>query len=384
MLATSASTVYEPLTWLAVRVGAWPRRCVPVSTVALVAAPGKVPLGPLVGATNSTLTPETGQPPVSITSACRGLEKPSPTLAVWADPPVTVTPAMVPVQAEPVAAEAGAAKTTAGARPPTPTSGHAGERRPSGVRRSARSGPPAIERPMIMSPAVRAHGATVHQAAPPPEPPDPPRPPPKPPKPPKAEQPEEVGWVTMRVVALTAPMLLVEPVAVAHSPTLSAPDVPLARTWCTWSTWRRSPSWARSWWWPCPFENVTVTASTSIFEPDFEVTLPEAEAKLAGRVKVTRTSARRPGGDSAPREAEAAAAAGSEAPERIRPWWRQTVAHVVASTLPPEPLVPVAEMHVPFTTSLSLTETVAVMTVLELRLTVVWPLWGFAPRGCRR
>ena len=47
---------------------------------------------------------------------------------------------------------------------------------------------------------------------------------------------------------------------------------------------------------------------------------------------------------------------------------------LVASTIPPVPLVPVAEMHVPLTTSLSLTETVAVMTVLELRLTVVWPL----------
>jgi hypothetical protein len=50
------------------------------------------------------------------------------------------------------------------------------------------------------------------------------------------------------------------------------------------------------------------------------------------------------------------------------------MATVVASTLPPEPLVPVAAIHVPVLTSLSLTETVAVITVLELKLTVVCPL----------
>ena len=60
---------------------------VSLSTVALVAAPGNVPLGPLVGATNSTSTPETGQPAVSTTWASSPLEKPVPTLAVWADPP---------------------------------------------------------------------------------------------------------------------------------------------------------------------------------------------------------------------------------------------------------------------------------------------------------
>ena len=90
--------------------------------------------------------------------------------------------------------------------------------------------------------------------------------------------------MTMRVVALTAPMLLVEPVAVTHSPTLS--ELAVARSVLVYlvdlaTSTVLGPVLVVTF----PFENETVTASTFIFVPDFEVTLPDAEAKLAGRLK---------------------------------------------------------------------------------------------------
>jgi hypothetical protein len=228
---------------------------------------------------------------------------------------------------------------------------------------------------------VLSKGATVHQAAPPPEPPEPPEPPrPKnpPPKPPKPEeQPEEVAGVTISVVALTAPMLLVEPVAVTHSPTLSelAVDRSVLVYLVDLDTFTvLGPVLVVA----LPLENVTVTASTFIFVPDFEVTLPDAVAKLAGRLKVVvgRVPVVRPGTVPPGRRNPPPAPAPAPKPRAHWPLVAAKIDMVVASTLPPEPLVPVAAMHVPVVMSLSLTETVAVMTVLELKLTVVCPLVG--------
>jgi hypothetical protein len=174
-------------------------------------------------------------------------------------------------------------------------------------------------------------------------------------------------------------MSLVEPMAVAHSPTLRPAGVSLSNL-------------------EYFVEEVTVTvlgpvlvdvvlpeklklsACTVIVEPDTDVTLPEAVAKLAGRVTVVRgreldvrlgkvpavlPGKRPPGPLKTPR------------PRPQLPLAEGEIVTVVASTAPPGPFVPTAVMHTPAVTSLTLADTVAVMSVLEVRSTVVWPVSVF-------
>ena len=154
VLATSASTVYEPLTSLAVRVGALATPLVLVGHGGIGgASPGKVALGPLVGATNSTSDVRTGHPPVSIDLGFAGGGEAVPTLAVWADPPVDRHTGNRACTGRPVAAEAGARRQQP--RQPEASAadqGHAGEEAERRQTPPGR-GPPALSGPMIMEPA---------------------------------------------------------------------------------------------------------------------------------------------------------------------------------------------------------------------------------------
>ena len=60
-----------------------------MAAVATVAPPGKEALGPLPGAANVTLTPDTGLLNWSRTVATRGLAKAVLTVVLWPEPDVT-------------------------------------------------------------------------------------------------------------------------------------------------------------------------------------------------------------------------------------------------------------------------------------------------------
>ena len=81
----------------AVNVGA----ATPLASVATAAVfsppfPLNVPLAPLVGAVNVTVTPGTGFPPLSFTVACNGEAKAVVMVAFWGVPPVAVIVAGAP------------------------------------------------------------------------------------------------------------------------------------------------------------------------------------------------------------------------------------------------------------------------------------------------
>jgi hypothetical protein len=61
-----------------------------VCTVATVPLPAKVPLAPVAGAVNVTLTPEIGLLFASVTVATNALRKAWPTCALWPPPDVAV------------------------------------------------------------------------------------------------------------------------------------------------------------------------------------------------------------------------------------------------------------------------------------------------------
>ncbi|HXW81890.1 MAG TPA: hypothetical protein VEJ84_20490 [Acidimicrobiales bacterium] len=131
-------------------------------------------------------------------------------------------------------------------------------------------------------------------------------------------------------------------------------------------------------------ENEKLTASTFIFEPDTEVTLPEAVAKLAGRLKVRPPVPEVRVGNvppvvrgKPPPPLPPAPPPPKPNPRTQVPFVAENIITVVASMLPPEPLVPVAEIQPPLFTPLRPTGTVAVITVFELTFTVVWPDSGF-------
>lgn len=87
--ATEAVTVYEPATALAVKIPsiAWPA----VSVKAVVRPPAKVPLAPLAGTVNVTVTLLTGLFEASLTVTWSPLVKPVLTVALCGVPPVAVT-----------------------------------------------------------------------------------------------------------------------------------------------------------------------------------------------------------------------------------------------------------------------------------------------------
>jgi hypothetical protein len=61
-----------------------------------VADPPKVPLAPLPGAVNVTVTPLTGFPPASFTVACRAVAKAIPSVALCGVPALAVMLAAAP------------------------------------------------------------------------------------------------------------------------------------------------------------------------------------------------------------------------------------------------------------------------------------------------
>ena len=75
-----------PATPLAVNAGAKAVPLLPVVTLAVVDPPVKVPLAPLPGAVNFTLTPLTGLPPLSVTVACSSAPNAVPTVALCESP----------------------------------------------------------------------------------------------------------------------------------------------------------------------------------------------------------------------------------------------------------------------------------------------------------
>jgi hypothetical protein len=92
--ATEAVTVSDPATLLAVNT------CEVAAPEALVTAvftpPAKVPLAPLKGAANDTVTPLKGLPPASLTVACKGLAKAVLVSALCGVPPLAVMDAGAP------------------------------------------------------------------------------------------------------------------------------------------------------------------------------------------------------------------------------------------------------------------------------------------------
>jgi hypothetical protein len=185
---------------------------------------------------------------------------------------------------------------------------------------------------------------------------------------------------------VTAPILLVEPNAVAHSPTFSdfALPGPVFRYLVLGPTSTVSFSalgvladallfFEPDDDWLAP-ENEKIVPSTVIFDPDTEVTFPKAVAAFAGWVKdrpglllpvVPRRKLPPPAGPP-PRP-----------PRKPLPQLAPLAATsdtVVASRAPLFALVPVAVMQLPMVTAFKLTSTVAVIAVLGVTSTVVWPV----------
>jgi hypothetical protein len=118
---------------------------------------------------------------------------------------------------------------------------------------------------------------------------------------------------------------------------------------------------------------------TVIVEPDTAVTLPEAKALLVGTVTPVRTGNEPEGNErfgnerfgNVPPPGTVPPKPPPALPMRVQvPLDVDEMLMVVASTLPPEPLVPDAVTHTPTLTSLRLTETVAVIVVEEEMSTV--------------
>src|SRR5215467_16383202 len=82
---TEAVTVYgPPAMLLAVKTGAVATPCALV--VAVLTPPAKLPLAPLEGAVNVTVTPETALPPASFTVATRGAGNAVAIVVLWGVP----------------------------------------------------------------------------------------------------------------------------------------------------------------------------------------------------------------------------------------------------------------------------------------------------------
>lgn len=229
--------------------------------------------------------------------------------------------------------------------------------------------------------------------------PNPPNPPPKPPNPPNPPpgplHPVEVAGVTLRREAVTAPMSLVVPKAVAHSPTFKDALVPalvvvyLVAELTVMST----VLVARLVLVRLAAADVVVrekeekekTMPWSVMvDPETAVTLPEAVAKLAGTVTLGRLPEVRVGNEPDPRgklpKLPAPVPVGRvPAPNRPvqLPEVVGSIVMEVALTPPVDVFVPVAVMQDPALTSLRDSSTVAVILVLEVTLTVVWPLSVF-------
>jgi hypothetical protein len=90
---TFAVTEYPPAVVLAVKTGDVAIPDALVVAVAVTPPPAKVPLGPVPGAVNVTLTPLKGLPPASFTVAASGEAKTVPTCTLCPLPPVGVTDA---------------------------------------------------------------------------------------------------------------------------------------------------------------------------------------------------------------------------------------------------------------------------------------------------
>ena len=208
---------------------------------------------------------------------------------------------------------------------------------------------------------------------------------PKPPKPPSPQLPDVAGD-TARRVAVTAPMLLVEPNAVAHSPTIRDFLLPgpvfryLVLEPTSTVTFPALgavadvlPFFERDDDWLAP-ENEKIVPSTATFDPDTEVTFPKAEAAFGGGVKD------RPGLllPVVPRR-KLPPPAGPPPRPPLKPLPQlaplaATSVTVVASRAPLFAFVPVAVMQLPVATAFKLTATVAVIAVLAVMSTVVWPV----------
>src|SRR6266545_226897 len=89
--AVVAATWYEPVVLVAVKVGAVAMPFAPVVASAVAPVPANVPLAPLVGAANVTLTPLTGLPPASVASAASATGNAVPVAADWPLPAATTS-----------------------------------------------------------------------------------------------------------------------------------------------------------------------------------------------------------------------------------------------------------------------------------------------------
>ncbi|MHB1498457.1 MAG: hypothetical protein ACYCXN_11170 [Acidimicrobiales bacterium] len=189
-----------------------------------------------------------------------------------------------------------------------------------------------------------------------------------------------------RRVAVTVPMLLVGPKAVAHSPTFRdfVLPGPVFRNLVLEPTSTVS--------FPAlgvvadllPFfepdddrlapENEKIVPSSVIFDPDTEVTFPKAVAAFAGEVKdrlgLLRPVVPRPELPPAPGPPPRAPL---KPPPQVAPFAAASVT-VVASRAPLFALVPVAVTQLPLLIASKLTVTVAVIAAFEVMSTVVWPV----------
>jgi len=202
----------------------------------------------------------------------------------------------------------------------------------------------------------------------------------------------DVGWVIVRALAVTTPMVFVEPIAVAHSPKVSWPAVafPVFRYLVAVLTVTTSG----------PGLTVVVVLSapvvvdvrppakakrvpcTVMVDPDTAVTLPTAKATVpAGRVTAVRGRVPAPGKVPPVRPPKPPPPNPAPPPPpkpRLQvPLVDEKMVRFVAFTAPAEPFEPVAVMHTPTFTSLRLAVRVAVMVVEAVRSTVVWPVAVF-------
>jgi hypothetical protein len=184
-------------------------------------------------------------------------------------------------------------------------------------------------------------------------------------------------------------MLLVEPKAVAHSPTFREPAVAaavlvylveavtLTVKVFIWSAGREVPVVVDE---VVP-EKAKLIPCTVMVEPETEVTWPEAVSKLLGRVTVVwapevvvRVRKPPPGPPPPPKPPPPPPAKPprpAAAPVHL-PFTAASIEIVVASMAPAAPLVPLAVTHLPALTSAKAAAKVAVIRVLAVRSTVVW------------
>lgn len=198
-----------------------------------------------------------------------------------------------------------------------------------------------------------------------------------------AVQPDEVAGVTVKRVALTVPMLLVDPKAVAHSPTLSALafagpvrsnsvfELTLTEIFFVLSAVVRAFLFEED----RTAENENIVPSMAMAEAETEVTFPDAVASLAGTLKRRLVPLPEVGGRKLrlPVPLNTLVAVGAPTRPRQFPVAAESMT-VVASRAPSLAFVPEAVIQEPLATSFRGTLTVAVIFVLEVMSTVVCPL----------